>query len=648
MIEYGENTGVEKIRLTSKDIVLDNVDKIGNIFPQVITETMDSEGNLKRSIDFDKLKDILSQDIVEGKETYDFTWVGKREAIAEAGRPTTKTLRPDLEESVDFENTENIFITGDNLEVLKILQESYLNKIDVIYIDPPYNTGSDFVYSDKFEMSQKDFDKATNSVDETGKRLIKNEKTNARYHSNWLNMMYPRLVLARNLLKENGVIFISIDDNEQANLKNICDEIFGEKNFIGMFTVNSTPNARDYGHIGKMHEYVLFYSKNIERCKTNYLPDKEKNFKYSDDLGGFNIHPLYNSNEAFHINNRPNLYYPFYLNPQNVDSDFYEISLEKHDNWIEVYPPVSIKNRVQFVWRWGREKSFQNLNKEIVGYKVGDEYRIVQKMRNTTKVIRSILSDKTYTTRKGTSEVEKLFGKKVFDFPKPVNLIKTLLKVGTDKDSLILDFFAGSGTTASATMQLNSEDLGNRKFIICTLDEVINEELKIDGKLYSTIDQLSRERVKKSADKICNENPLQAENFDLGFKTFRVDSSNYKNVIQIPEILVQEDLFDAVTNVKSNRSSLDLLYQVMLNWGLELSLKIVNEEFNGANIYNVDNNSLVACFDDNITEETIREIAGKEPLRAVFKDSSFDRSASKINLLQIFKEMSPLTKVKVI
>lgn len=285
MIEYGENTGVEKIRLTSKDIVLDNVDKIGNIFPQVITETMDSEGNLKRSIDFDKLKDILSQDIVEGKETYDFTWVGKREAIAEADRPTTKTLRPDLEESVDFENTENIFITGDNLEVLKILQESYLNKIDVIYIDPPYNTGSDFVYSDKFEISQEDFDEATGSVDETGDRLVKNEKSNARYHSDWLNMMYPRLLLARNLLNEQGTILISIDNNEFANLKIICDEIFGKENFIQCFIWHSsTGGGIRSKFVNTSHQYILFYAKNINNLNTLFAPLSSKATKLYNNI----------------------------------------------------------------------------------------------------------------------------------------------------------------------------------------------------------------------------------------------------------------------------------------------------------------------------------------------------------------------------
>ena len=339
-----------------------------------------------------------------------FTWYGKENAIIESMTPSTGTLRPDKESSKNWDDTENLYIEGDNLEVLKLLQKSYFGKVKMVYIDPPYNTGKDFVYKDNFRDNIANYKEITNQSTKA------NPETNGRYHTDWINMMYPRLKLARNLLREDGVIFISIDDNEVNNLKKICDEIFGEDNFNGIFVVNSTPNGRDYGHIAKMHEYSLFYSKNKEYTKTNLLPDTEKVFKYSDAKGGFNIHPLYNSNVAFTNLNRPNLYYPFYLNTSNrIESDFYEISLEKKEGFIEIYPPKSQKDSVQFVWRWGKEKSKEGLNKEIVGYKnETGEYRIVQKMRNTEKVIRSLQLDTRVSSRRGTAEVESLFGEKVF------------------------------------------------------------------------------------------------------------------------------------------------------------------------------------------------------------------------------------------
>lgn len=345
----------------------------------------------------------------------------------------------------------NLLIEGDNLESLYVLNYTHGRMVDVIYIDPPYNTGNeDFIYNDKIV-----------------------DKEDVWKHSKWLSFMNKRLRLAKELLKSSGVIFISIDDHEMAQLKLLCDEIFGENNNLGIFIVKSTPNARDYGHIGKMHEYVLMYAKDSNYTVTNKLIDKSKKFKFKDQIGGFNIHPLYNSNEAFDNTNRPNLYYPFYLNPvKDKKTDFYEISLEKHDGWLEIYPPKSAKNNVQFVWRWGKELSFNNLNKEIVGYKnLNGKFRIVQKMRHDSKIIRSILDEPGFTSRKGTAEIEEMFGKKTFSFPKPVELIKTLLAMSTQKDSVVVDFFCGSGTVSEALLKLNQEDGGNRKFILCTNNE---------------------------------------------------------------------------------------------------------------------------------------------------------------------------------
>ena len=626
--------------MKSKDIITENIDKIGEIFPNVIVESENG-----KSIDFNTLKQELSSVLVEGnKEKYQLTWPGKKDAILIANTSTNNTLRPIREKSVDFDKTQNIYIEGDNLEALKILQESYLNKIKCIYIDPPYNTGNDFIYNDNFNQTEKEELIASGRMDENGNILISkdiNNESKGRFHSDWLSMMYPRLKLARNLLREDGVIFISIDDNEQANLRKIGDEIFGEKNFIGCFCINSTPNARDYGHIGKMHEYALFYAKDIDKTYTNLIQDKEKRFLYEDDKGGFNIHPLYNSNEAFTDVNRPNLYYPFYVNPAKKDKNgFYEISLENKDGYVEVYPPKSLKNNVQFVWRWGKEeKARENLNKEIVGYKVGNEYRIVQKMRNTSKLIRSFLYEKEYTSRKGTSEVEELLGEKIFSFPKPVELIKLFLKAGSNKESIVLDFFSGSATTAQAVVELNAEDNGNRKFILVQLPE------KVHSTNYNTVCDIGEDRIKKAVKKIKNETNA---NIDYGFRVYKIDSSNMNEVYYKPNDISQKQLNMFEANIKEDRTGEDLLTQVILDLGLTLDLKIEEKNILNNKIYLVNGNSLIACFDDNMDINIVNKICEYKPLRAVFKDSSFKSDNDKINLQEKFKKLSPETEVNVI
>lgn len=385
---------------------------------------------------------------VNGKK-YGLVFEEHREAIDEKLENNAPVFTEERGLFVDGGGELNFLLEGDNLASLKLLEKTHRGKIDVIYIDPPYNTGNkDFVYDDDYVDSEDNF-----------------------RHSKWCSFLKNRLSIARELLSENGMILISIDDNEITNLKILCDQIFGEGNNLGIFIVKSTPNARDYGHVGKMHEYILFYAKKSDKVETNLMPIEDKVFKYYDEKGGFNIHPLYNSNEAFTNENRPNLYYPFYLNP-NSKNEFFEISLDKHDNWIEIYPPKSVKNSIQFVWRWGKEKSTSNLNKEIVGYKVSDnEYRVVQKMRHDEKLIRSILESTEYTSRKGTAELESIMGNKLFSFPKPLKLIQDILFMSTKRNSTILDFFAGSGTTGHAVLKLNAEDGGHRKFILCTNNE---------------------------------------------------------------------------------------------------------------------------------------------------------------------------------
>lgn len=621
---------MNKLDMQSIDIVDENIERISELFPNVIVESANG-----KTIDFDLLKQELSKEIVEGaKEKYQLTWPGKKEAIVNANTPSKNTLRPIKEKSVDFDNTKNIYIEGDNLEVLKILQESYLNKIKCIYIDPPYNTGSDFIYNDKFSKSENEELIESGQIDEDGNRMISNNQSNGKFHSDWLSMMFSRLKLARNLLSKDGLIFVSIDDNEQANLKKVCDEIFGEKNFIGIFCINSTPNARDYGHIGKMHEYALFYAKNIDFAKSNMIPEEDKKFTYSDEIGDFNIHPLYNSNEAFTPANRPNLYYPFYVNPNSKTKDgFYEIGLENRTGWIEVYPPKSVKNGVQFVWRWGKEeKSRANLNKEIVGYKVDNEFRIVQKMRNSAKLIRSFLYDGGYTSRKGTAEVEEIIGSKIFSFPKPVELIKLFLKSASNEDSIVLDFFSGSGTTAQAVMELNNEDNGNRRFILVQIPE------KIDKKEFETICDLGQERIRRVANKLKQSN---SQCKDLGFRVYKTDSSNMKDVFYKPNDLEQSQLRLFESNIKEDRTTDDLLTQVILDLGLTLDLDIEERMIGNNKVYYVAGNSLVACFDDNIDINIVDKICECEPYKVVFKDSAFKYDNDKINLEERFKKLLP-------
>ena len=397
-------------------------------------------------------------------------WIGKDKIINHHQEVPYKVLDHEYgfsenEKTNTVTDSGNLIINGDNLEALKSLLPKYEGKVNCIYIDPPYNTGNEsWVYNDNVNSPK---------IKKWLGKVVGNESEDLTRHDKWMCMMYPRLKLLHKLLAKNGAIFISIDDNEQANLKLMMDEIYGNGNYIGSFIINSTPNARDYGHIGKMHEYCLFYAKQYSSLYTKQLPDIEKTFKYKDNSGGYNIHPLYNSNVAFTSENRPNLYYPFYVNSNAViEKDFFEISLEKKEGSIEIFPPKSVKDNVQFVWRWGKPKSSENLNSEILGYKTKDgEFRIVQKMRTTHKVIRSILSEKTNTSRKGTAEVENIFGEKTFSFPKPIKLLEDFIYVATDSNSIILDSFAGSGTTAHAVLNLNKQDGGNRKFILIEMED---------------------------------------------------------------------------------------------------------------------------------------------------------------------------------
>lgn len=475
----------------------------------------DKDGNFQ----LEKFKaNLTEKEINFSTESYGLDWLGKSYARLLASDPATTLLKADETHNSKSENanSENLLIKGDNLEVLKHLANAYYEQVKMIYIDPPYNTGSDgFTYQDDRKFTAKELQNLIGVDAEKAKRILDFTQGKSNSHSAWLTFLYPRLYISKQLLKDEGVIFVSIDDNEVTQLRMLMDEVFGEENYIGTFIINSTPNARDYGHIGKMHEYCIFYANKLNKTETNLLEDKNKRFTFKDEKGGFNVHPLYNSNVAFTPENRENLYYPFYLNPEKqlseLGEEFYEISLTKNENHIEIYPPKSVKDGVQFVWRWGQPKSLGELNKEIVGYLTEDEeYRIVQKMRTSEKLIRSILSDKEFSSRRGTAEVEKIFGKKVFSFPKPIELLNNLIKVATDKDSIVLDFFAGSGTTGDSLFQINSEDGGNRRFILVQIPELIDQkqnkvgynfvkkELGIDT---PTIFDITKERIIRAAKK---------------------------------------------------------------------------------------------------------------------------------------------------
>lgn len=634
---------MNKLSMHTPSLADSNFSVLAGLFPNAVTETIDEHGAVVRAIDADILAQEVNTRVVSGKEErYQFTWPEKKKSTLLANAPIAAALRPCREDSVNFDSTENLYIEGDNLDVLKLLRETYLNRVKMIYIDPPYNTGKDFIYEDDFAEETGEFLRRDGQYDEQGNRLTPNLDSNGRVHTDWLNMIYPRLRIARDILTDDGVIFVSCDDNEQENLKKILNEIFGERNFLGLFVVNSTPNARDYGHIGKMHEFVLFYAKNFTSTQTNLLPEIDKTFKYNDSKGGFNIHPLYNSNEAFTNLNRPNLYYPFYVYvDKKVGNEFYEIGLEKRDGAIEIFPPKSVKNGVQFVWRWGKEKAQANLNFEIIGYKTGDgEYRIVQKMRHSEKIVRSILSDTCYSSRRGTAEVEELLGGKIFDFPKPITLLKDLEKVGMDEDSIVLDFFSGSATTAHAVMQLNAEDGGKRKFIMVQLPEICMEDSEAYKAGFKTICEIGKERIRRAGVKIKEEAGLTAQGLDIGFRVLKLDSSNMKDVYYTPEKYAQMEfnIEGFADNIKPDRSNEDLLFQVMLDLGIPLSSKIMQE---GKTFY-VDGNYLVACF-GQVDTTLIMEIAKKKPYYAVFRDSSFLSDSALVNFEQIFNTYSPNT-----
>ncbi len=643
---------MEKLKMQSHDVIGSNTQKIAQLFPNCVTERLGKDGKPELAIDFEKLQAELSNELItEGEERYQFTWPDKRAAVRLANTPTTMTLRPCREESVDFENTQNLYIEGDNLDVLKVLRETYLGKVKMIYIDPPYNTGNDFVYNDDFGKDKGTFEETSGLFDEEGNQTIdpmqRNTESNGRFHTDWLNMIYPRLKVARDLLTDDGVIFISIDDNEVTNLKKVCDEIFGASNFKSTSIIINNRGGRDYGGIALQHDYVLIYTKSI-LGELNLIEEKDKQFQYYDSIGGFNLMELRNRNVKFNDKNRPNLCYPFYVNPNKKDANgLMEISLEPQEGFIEVYPAKS--NGIQTVWRWGKEeKSRKNLNIEIFGKaNQNGGYMIVQKYRKTTKMQRSVWDEKEFVNERGTEAVKELFnGKAYFDYPKSVFTIKRILELGCKENCIVMDFFSGSATTAHALMELNAETRLNCQYVLVQLPAPTDDNSNASKKGYLTICDIAKERIRRAGKKVKEEAGLSAQNLDTGFRVLKLDSSNMEDVYYTPQEFELQSLFNE--NVKADRTNEDLLFQVMLDLGIELSAKIESKQIAGKSVHFVDDNYLVACFDRDVNESTITEIAKLQPIYFVMRDASAANDNVIDNFEQIFKHYSPDTNCRII
>lgn len=631
----------------SADVLAENVERLKALFPEAFTEG---------KIDFEILKQLLGAVLDEREEKYGLNWHGKRQARQLALTPSTGTLRPCPEESVDWDATRNLMIEGDNLEVLKILQKSYAGKVKLIYIDPPYNTGKDFIYPDNYRDNIRNYLELTGQVDSENRKLSSNTEASGRFHTDWLNMMYPRLKLARNLLQPDGVIFISIDDNEINNLKSVCNEIFGEENLLNQIVLENDSRARPYESVATTHEYILVYSKSAY-FQYEKLLNSDKEFKYKDAKGGFDLYELRNRNIAFNVDNRPNLYYPFWVNPNNKDmNNLYEISLEPEPGWIEVYPQKSQGTKT--VWRWSKETAKENLNTILFGKIASSDsgFQIVKKYRETNYTLSTVWSDKAIKTDRGTLETKALFdNRKYFEYPKPVELIRRLLSIGTNKNSIILDFFAGSGTTANAVMKINTEDDGSRQFILVQLPEPLdlgNATQKSAAEACSNlgksrnIAELTKERLRRAAIKTKDENPMFTG--DLGFRVFKLDTSNIWEWDPDPQNL-EQSLLDSVEHIKRDRTQTDILYELLLKLGLDLCVPIETRTIAGKSVHLIGAGTLITCLDERIDGEEVEplangiaqwqaKVAPDGNTTVVFRDSAFADDVAKTNLTAILQQ----------
>ena len=623
---------MEHLNMQSMDKVAANVAKIRELFPNCVTERINNEGKLEHAIDFDMLKQELSDHVVDGlQERYQFTWPDKRKAILAANAPINKTLRPCREESVDFDNTENLYIEGDNLEVLKLLQETYLGKVKMIYIDPPYNTGNDFVYNDDFKQSSDEYVENSGQLDDEGNRLVANTESNGRFHTDWLNMIYPRLKLAKDLLSEDGVIFISIDDNEAYNLRKVCDEIFGEENFLAQIIWErafAPVNLKK--HFSPSHDYIICYANNIDNCVCNGLKrDDSSNSRYANPdndprgvwtSGDLSVGPA-------------------------VTEKIYEIITPSGRS---VYPPSG------YCWRLDKNTFFEYVKDKRIWF--GENGDNVPRIKRFLSEVKQGITPMTIwrfkevgSSQDASRNLKKLFDDKAFfEYPKSVPLIERCIQLYSNKKSLILDFFSGSATTAHAVMQLNAEDGGKRKFIMVQLPEVCAENSEAYKAGYKNICEIGKERIRRAGKKIKEENPLTTQDLDIGFRVLKCDSSNMEDVYFTPKEYMdkQQSLF--IDNIKKDRSDEDLLFDAMLKLDTPLSSKIEKISIAGKTVYNVAQGHLMACFDKNVTDEVITAVAKEMPSYFVMRDSSQADDSVAINFEQIFNTYSPQTVRRVL
>ena len=630
---------MKKMKMQSLNVTGSNIDKIAKLFPQCVTERKDKDGKTVQGIDFEKLRDELSADVIDdGEERYQFTWPDKKVHAHLANTPTNKTLRPCREESVDFDHTQNLYIEGDNLDVLKVLRETYLGKVKMIYIDPPYNTGNDFVYNDDFSQSADDYQENSGQVDENGNRLVQNTESNGRFHTDWLNMIYPRLKVAKDLLTENGVIFISIDDNEVENLKKICNEVFGERNFLTTITrTTGTPTGGGFDGLVNELDYIVVFSKNIELATINGIEMSEKDasiYDQEDENGRFLTRSLRRTGGEDRREDRPTMYY----------------AIKAPDGTL-IYPkgPTGYDSR----WICSEQKYKELEQNNLIAWKKvernGEQiWQVQQKfyLEGRTKAPGNLWND-IEGNKKATRDIRVLFDtKKVFEFPKPVGLLKKIISISSETEAIILDFFSGSCTTAHAVMQLNAEDGGNRRFIMVQLPEETDEKSEAYKAGYKNICEIGKERIRRAGKKIKEEAGLQGQNLDIGFRVLKLDTSNMQDVYYTPQDFTVNDLF--TDNVKPDRTAEDLLFQVMLDLGVELSATIEQRAMGGKLVFFVNDNYLVACFDTDIAEDTIKEIAKLKPYYFVMRDSSLASDNVADNFDQLFETYSKDTIRRII
>ena len=637
MSEDKMSEDLEKMKLHSSDFADENIRKIAEMFPNCVTETQDSNGSLKFAIDYDELRQELSDHIVEGpQERYHLNWPGKREALLAANAPITKTLRPVRDESVEFDTTQNLFIEGDNLEALKLLQKSYLGKVKMIYIDPPYNRGSDLIYKDRFAESAEDFLLKSEQANSLGERLVSNRDANGRFHSDWLSMMYPRLKIARDFMSDDGIILISCDDNEVHNVKHLCNLVFGAENFINQFIWKKNSSGKTVRNEYPVNiDYLLLYSKSKHYKLENVfkpLAETTKSLYRHDDNDGrgkYRLYPL-----------------------QKTKSPGPETTYDYTDLTGKLWP-CPAKG-----WRMNKSK-LRNLEEDgrlALEGKTPQEKAYWNERINEGQ-ISDTLWDNLPENNVGTAELKKLFGEDIFDNPKPTKLIKRGLNLVNTSNELILDFFAGSGTTAHAVMQLNAEDGGNRQCISVQIPEKIDPNDKdqraaydfcVENNLEPNIAEISKERIRRAGAEILKGKCHPDWKKDPGFRVLKVDTSNMKDIYYRPDEIDQKDILSSVDNIKLGRTGEDMLFQVLVDWGVDLTLPIRHQKVEDKSVYFVDDDALIACFETGINEELVKKLATHKPLRVVFRDKGFASDDLKVNITQIFLQASPKTDVKVI